>query len=103
MTAPSRAAREPVTAAELAIVPANEASWADLQAIFGTADYPGRCYCQRFKTRDCHWSSLVQQERRSRLREQTRCGDPQSPDTTGLVAYLGAEPAGWVAVEPRPA
>ena len=101
MTAPSGATAGPVTAAQLTIVPANQASWADLQAIFGTADYPGMCYCQHFKTRDCHWNSLSDAERRSRLREQTHCDDPQAPATTGLVAYLGAEPVGWVAVEPR--
>ena len=98
-----KATPEPITAAELTIVGANRASWADLQTIFGTADYPGKCYCQRFKTRDCHWASLSDQERRERLREQTRCDDPGSATTTGLVAYLGAEPVGWVAVEPRTA
>jgi GNAT superfamily N-acetyltransferase len=88
---------------ELTIVPANHASWADLQAIFGTAGYPGMCYCQHFKTRDRHWSSLSDEERRTRLRTQTHCDDPRAPATTGLVAYLGTEPVGWVAVEPRAA
>ncbi len=51
----STTTREPITTGQLTIVGANKASWAaDLQAIFGTADYPGKCYCQRFKTRDCH-------------------------------------------------
>src|ERR1700735_1407905 len=68
-----KTAPEPIKAAELTIVGANRASWADLQTIFGTADYPGKCYCQGFKTRDCHWSSLSDQERRARLREQTHC------------------------------
>jgi GNAT superfamily N-acetyltransferase len=106
-SAGSRAAaapsREPVTPEQLSVVPANQASWADLQAIFGTAGYPAQCCCQHFKSRDCHWSSLSQQERRNRLREQTGCDDPQSGATTGLVAYLGGEPVGWVAVEPRSA
>ncbi|HUA28487.1 MAG TPA: GNAT family N-acetyltransferase [Streptosporangiaceae bacterium] len=93
----------PIKAAELTIVPANRASWADLQAVFGTADYPGKCYCQHFKTRDCHWKTLTDGQRRERLREQTHCDDPRSASTTGLVAYLGAEPVGWVAVEPRAA
>ncbi len=103
----------PVTAAQLTIVPANQASWADLQAIFGTADYPGKCYCQHFKTRDCDWATRSIMERRESLREQSRCDDPQAPATTGLVAYLGGEqaegesagrePVGWVAVEPRTA
>ena len=101
MTSRSTATPGPVT--DLTIFPANQASWADLQAIFGTTDYPSKCYCQHFKTRDCHWSSLTGEDRRSRLREQTNCGDPEASSTSGLVAYLDREPVGWVAVEPRPA
>jgi GNAT superfamily N-acetyltransferase len=93
----------PVTPERLVIKDANEASWADLQAVFGTADYTGRCYCQHFKTRDRHWSSLSDADRRRRLREQTRCDHPEAGTTTGLVAYLDGEPVGWVAVEPRTA
>ena len=37
------------------------------------------------------------------LREQTDCGYPESDSTTGLLAYVGGEPAGWCCVEPRPA
>ncbi len=95
--------REPITAAQLTIVPANKASWADLQTIFGTADYPSKCYCQRFKTRDCHWSSMSDRERQNALREQTHCDNPRARTTTGLVAYLDKDPVGWVAVEPRTA
>ncbi len=101
MTPPSTTTPAPITTAQLTIVRANKASWADLQAIFGTADYPGMCYCRRFKTRDCHWSSLSARERQDRLREQTQCDNPRARATTGLVAYLGTEPVGWVAVEPR--
>ena len=103
MTSSSTAARGPVPITDLTIFPANQASWADLQAIFGTTDYPSRCYCQHFKTRDCHWSALTDEARHSRLREQTRCGDPEASSTSGLVAYLDQEPVGWVAVEPRTA
>ncbi len=42
-------------------------------------------------------------ERARRLREQTGCGHPESGTTSGLVAYLDGEPAGWCAVEPRTA
>jgi GNAT superfamily N-acetyltransferase len=94
--------REPVTADQLTIVPANHASWADLQAVFGTADYPSMCFCQRFKVRDCHWKSLTGEQRQAQLRDQTNCDDPTAPATSGLVAYLHPEvPVGWVAVEPR--
>ena len=97
------AAREPISAAQLAIVPANEASWDDLVAVFGTSDYPGRCQCQRFKIAGWIWRDSTQEERTAMLRRQTACGDPDAPATSGLVAYLDGEPVGWVAVEPRTA
>lgn len=103
MTATSGAARVTGPAAELTVVPANEAAWADLQAIFGIDGYAGRCYCQHFKTRDRDWSSLSETARRERLRGQTGCANPSAVTTSGLVAYLGHEPVGWVAVEPRTA
>lgn len=96
-------ATEHISPDDLHIVPANEASWADLRAIFGDADYPFRCQCQRFKIRDRDWAGVPQPERADRLRAQTHCGDPDAGSTTGLVAYLDGEPVGWCAVEPRTA
>jgi GNAT superfamily N-acetyltransferase len=101
VTRPMPTAQAPITPAELDIVAANNATWEDLQAVFGTTDYPGMCYCQHFKTRDCHWSSMSHQERQRRLREQTHCDDPRARTTSGLVAYLEKVPVGWVAVERR--
>lgn len=83
------------------IVPANEASWEDLQAIFGVRDYPARCLCQRFKSGNPGYDGLTREIRAERLREQTACGEPDARHTSGLVAYVDGEPAGWVAVEPR--
>jgi GNAT superfamily N-acetyltransferase len=98
-----RAGVGPIAAEQLTIVGANHASWADLLAIFGTSDYSGRCYCQRFKTRGWFWEQATDEQRREQLRAQANCGDPsEAAMTTGLVAYLNAgEPVGWVAVEPR--
>jgi GNAT superfamily N-acetyltransferase len=104
----------PIDPGKLTIVPANEATWADLAAIFGTAD-SGRCNCQRFRTRGWFWDQATDEQRRARLREQTNCDDPEATSTTGLVAYLTegghlpgqrppvprGVPVGWVAVEPR--
>ncbi len=92
-----------IPAEQMMIVPASEAPWDDLAAIFGTADYPGRCQCQRFKVPGCLWRDTTQEERIAMLRAQTACGDPNATTTSGLVAYLDGEPAGWVAVEPRTA
>lgn len=38
-----------VTPPDLSIVPANEVSWEDLQAIFGSRGDPSRCFRQRYK------------------------------------------------------
>jgi GNAT superfamily N-acetyltransferase len=97
------AMQAPILAEQLMIVPANEASWDDLAAIFGTTDYPGRCQCQRFKVVGWIWRDSTQEERTAMFRAQTSCGVPNVVATSGLVAYVDDEPAGWVAVEPRTA
>ena len=86
---------------DLTIVPANEASWDDLAAVFGNSDYPARCLCQRLKVVGWIWRDSTQLQRTEMLREQTRCGDADATVTSGLVGYLDGEPVGWVAVEPR--
>ncbi|HEY3559308.1 MAG TPA: DUF1905 domain-containing protein [Kribbella sp.] len=93
--------REPVTSEQLTIVPANEATAEDLQAIFATGD-PARCSCQRFRMLPKEsWASEGPEELAARLREQTACGNPKAPTTSGLIAYLDGEPVGWCAVAPR--
>jgi GNAT superfamily N-acetyltransferase len=92
----------PILAEQLTIVPANEASWDDLQDVFGRAD-AGQCQCQRFKVLGWIWRDSTQDERTAMLRAQTACGNPDAPATSGLLAYVDGEPAGWVAVEPRTA
>jgi GNAT superfamily N-acetyltransferase len=89
---------------ETRIIPANEASWEDLRAVFGTRGDPSRCFCQRFKMQPGEsWASVGPEELAFRLRAQTDCGHPESDATSGLVAYLDGEPVGWCAVEPRTA
>ena len=92
---------DPVHAHELRIVPANQASCRDLEAIFGTADYPYYCQCQRFKVTGWLWRDVALEDRIAMHRGSTACGDPDASHTSGLVAYLADEPVGWVAVEPR--
>ncbi|WP_432992301.1 GNAT family N-acetyltransferase [Dactylosporangium sp. CA-233914] len=87
----------------ISVVPANEASWADLRAIFGPRGDAYRCQCQYFKTTGGNWARDPVDARAGRLREQTGCDNPGAEPTSGLVAYLDGEPAGWCAVEPRTA
>ena len=86
------------------IVPANEARCEDLEALFGTRGTAATCQCQRYKLQPREsFSSFPAEERAFRLRTQTNCSQPASGATSGLVAYLGTEPVGWCAVEPRTA
>lgn len=75
--------------------PLSEATWDDLQIIFGTRGPAARCQCQRFKLRPREaFGKFPAEVRAARLREQGECG---------LLGYLDGEPAGWCAAEPRPA
>ena len=86
------------------VVAANEASWDDIQAVFGERGTARVCQCQRYKLAPREsFGSFPAQERALRLREQTNPGDPSAASTAGLVAFLDAEPVGWCAVEPRTA
>ncbi len=83
------------------IIAANRAGCDDLGAILGERGEGARCQCQRYKLAPREaFKHHPAQVRAERLRSQTRCGHPDGP-TSGLVAYLGAEPVGWCAVEPR--
>ncbi|MFI5690209.1 GNAT family N-acetyltransferase [Kribbella sp. NPDC051586] len=93
--------REPVTFEQLTIVPANEATQEDLEAVFAAGD-PARCWCQRFRMLPKEsWGSEGPDELAARLRDQTSCGNKKAQQTSGLVAYLDGEPVGWCAVAPR--
>jgi GNAT superfamily N-acetyltransferase len=81
------------------IVPANQASFDDIQTVFGTRGPAHRCQCQRYKLKPREaFARFPVEERELRLRVQT-----DDEPTTGLVAYLDGEPVGWCAVEPRTA
>ena len=93
-----------MTESQLTVVPANRASWADLELVFGRRGQPARCWCQRYKlARRESFAAVPAEDRAERLRDQSDCGRPRSRTTSGLVGYLDDEPVGWCAVEPRAA
>jgi GNAT superfamily N-acetyltransferase len=90
------------TTSAITIVLADEASWDDLEAVFGSRGDPSRCHCQRYKMHPREsWASVGAEELAFRLRRQIDGARPGM--APGLVAYLDGEPAGWCAVEPRTA
>lgn len=87
----------------ISVRPANEATWEEVQAVFGVRGAAARCQCQRYKLAPKEaFRNFPVEERADRLRRQTDAGNPSSGTTSGLVAYLDGEPVGWCAVEPRP-
>jgi hypothetical protein len=58
--------------AAISVVPANEASWDDLRAIFGTRGDASKCMCQHFKILRRDWRSVPVWERAQRLRAPHR-------------------------------
>ena len=96
------AERRPGVSEVITVLPANEASWEDIEAVFGTRGAAAVCWCQRYKLAPGEaFKSHPAQERATRLRVQTNCDQPSADMTSGLVAYLDGEPVGWCAVEPR--
>jgi GNAT superfamily N-acetyltransferase len=94
-----------MTASEPAVhvVPADQASCTDLEAVLGDRGMASRCRCQRYKLQPGEsFASVATADRADRLRRQTGCGDPGS-GTSGLVAYVDGQPVGWCAVQPRTA
>jgi len=89
-----------MAADEVTVFPANQVSWDDLQLVFGRGG-AARCQCQRIKVGDGAWFDMPVDERAHRLRQETDCGHPEADRTSGMVAFVDGEPAGWVAVEPR--
>ena len=86
---------ESASPSPVTVIPANEASWEDLQAVFGTRGDPSRCHCQRYKMQPREsWRSVGAEELAYRFRQQT---DPGSSGVarngTGLVAYRDGRPS----------
>ena len=94
----------PGTSTPLTVVPANEASWEDLRAIFGDRGYAGVLPVP--EVQDAQLGGVADAPGRGpdgAPPADTHCGFPSASSTTGLVAYLDGEPVGWCAVEPRSA
>jgi GNAT superfamily N-acetyltransferase len=82
---------------EMKFLPLVPARWDDFENLFGAHGACGGCWCMFWK--------LPRQEydagrgEANRLAQQARVTAGNVP---GLLAYVDDQPAGWIAVEPRP-
>jgi GNAT superfamily N-acetyltransferase len=82
---------------EVRVVSVADAPWHDVQTVFGTRGDPSTCWCQFFKMDKAEWKNATRASCEPLLQQQVRDLNPPP----GVVAYLGDEPVGWCAVEPR--
>ena len=75
---------------DLRVVPAQEAPFADVEAVFGTRGDPAHCWCQWYKIPGPDGRGIGDEALRDRLAAQLA-----APDSgPGLLAYVGDTPVG---------
>ncbi len=76
--------------------PLSARRWNDFERLFGPHGACGGCWCMYWKLPQSDFdASLYEENRRA---QEAIVGSGITP---GLLAYLGSEPVGWIAVEPR--
>lgn len=80
------------------VLPAEPDRWADLEVVFGSRGDAAHCWCQWFKLDRATFDGSSDAERRAALQQQVTAGP-----APGVIAYRDGSPAGWCAVEARPA
>lgn len=85
-------------AAAVVVRPATPARWPDLERLFGARGACATCWCMWFKLTRAEFDAGRGGGNRAALR-----GVVTSGAVPGLLAYDGATPVGWVAVERREA
>jgi GNAT superfamily N-acetyltransferase len=94
---------EPDEPREVRTVAVADVPWDDVRTVFGTRGDPSTCWCQYFKVDAATWKAQDVPGFEAALCEQVDAGRAARTAGPGVLAYLGSEPVGWVAVEPRPA
>lgn len=87
-----------MTKAAIRVLPATADRWEDLEQLFGPKGACAGCWCMWWRLRRAEWTQGKGQGNRRALRALVRSCEP-----TGLIAYAGTDPIGWIAVAPREA
>ncbi len=80
------------------IEPLTAGLWPDFERLFGLGGACGGCWCMYWKLGRGEFDASLYERNRKAQKAIVHSGG-----TPGLVAYLGTEPVGWIAVEPRSA
>lgn len=85
---------EPLT--DLEIHPLTPARWADFETLFGQNGAYAGCWCMWWRLTRSEFTRLQGAGTRQAHKDLVESGTP-----TGLLAYLGGTPAGWISLGPR--
>lgn len=80
---------------EYHIDPLTPERWDDFVTLFGSHGAVGGCWCMYWR-REGAWQPRKGEENREKMRALVQGGT-----VTGLLAYAGDEPVGWVSLAPR--
>lgn len=85
-------------ASQLSFLPLTPDLWADFEDLFGPRGACGGCWCMFWKLRGKAFD-----ENKGEPARQMQKSVVESGDVPGLLAFVGNDPIGWIAVEPRSA
>ena len=82
---------------KVTVKPLTPERWPDVEALFGPKGAYGGCWCMFFRRPRAEWSTGCKDggNKRAFKRLVSKGEEP------GLLAYVGGEPAGWMAIAPR--
>lgn len=83
-------------AGALTFAPLEEATWPDLEDLFGPRGASGGCWCMWWRRQKAEFEAAKGEGNRKALRRLAMDGEP-----LGVLAYEGEEVVGWCAVAPR--
>lgn len=81
---------------DLTIHPLTPDRWPDLEALFGKNGAAGGCWCMWWRSKPQTYKANKGDANRANLKSRVDDGH-----TTGLLAYSGDVPVGWVSFAPR--
>lgn len=81
---------------KLDFLPAEKDRWKDIEKLFGERGACGGCWCMYPRLSKKDFEEGKGAENKSRLKKLISSGEH-----TGIVAYSGKEPIGWIACSPR--
>ena len=82
---------------KIVVHPLTAERWSDLETLFGPKGAYGGCWCMFFRLSRAEYAEGCKDGGNKRAFKKL-AGSKNPP---GLLAYVGGEPAGWIAIAPR--